>query len=337
MGVGIPSYDRANGVTLRAAARARLYADTAAPTLDATALYHTARERFGGELSLLFRLGARHHAVIEAARHSATNEQWIRGDLVNSLSSLTIRSDVRNYYEEDLLALEVAREPPVGQRTGQGFIAPRLRIATSTARSLPARDVWTLFGDEEWRRNPAIDAGRIVSGTLGAAAGWRGATSSFSGDLAVEWAPPGLGDFEYRLLTADGQWDMVALWSHAISIRGHFLHPLGSSAPAQRWSMVGGPGTLPTLETGLLRGDHLLFVESSYGIPLPWIALPFAGSPSFVMRHAAGSAWTSDEPTPAFEQNLGAGLAFPLVRADLFIDPSEPEDVSLYLAVSLPF
>ena len=336
MGVGFPTYDRVNGVTLRGVVRARLYRDTTAPVLGATALYHTARTSFGGELSLSFRLGSRYRAGLEAARHSATNEGWIRGALENSLSSLLGASDVRNYYEEDVLALEVGRRPPGEQQPGEGYIAPRLRFEASTSRSLPAREVWSLFGDDDWRPNPAIDDGWIASGTVGAEAGWTGATTTFAGDLAVEWAPGGIGDFDFALLTADAAWDMISLWQHTVSVRGHLLHPLGTSAPAQRWSMVGGPGTLPTLETGQLRGDRLLFVESSYGIPLPWVVLPVVGTPSIFARHALGSAW-SEGATPDFDQNLGLGVAFPLVRADLYIDPSEPDAPSISFGLSFPF
>ncbi|MBW3627786.1 MAG: hypothetical protein KY464_00685 [Gemmatimonadetes bacterium] len=337
MGVGFPTYDRVNGVTLRATGSARLYADTAAPKLTATALYHQARNRFGAELSLLLRIGPRHHLVIEAADHSATNDGWIRPDLSNSLAAAFLRSDLRNYYGERMIAVELAREAPTGQRTGRGFVVPRVRLETSRAESLRSRDPWTLFGDEEWRENPPIDAGRIVAGTLGAEAGWRGATSTFAGDAAIEWAPPALGDFDYSLFMLDGRWNMIALWGHTIGVRGHFLHPLGSSAPAQRWSIVGGSGTLPTLATGERRGDHLVFVESSYGVPLTRIVLPFVGSPVLVARHAVGSAWISGAPTPDLEQNLGLGLAFPFIRADLYLNPADRDRLVPSLTFSLPF
>jgi hypothetical protein len=336
MGFGLPTYDRVNGVTLRATGLARLYADTAAPALSATALYYTARETYGIEASLLFRLGTRHHLAFEAARHTATNDAWIRADVANSLAALSLRSDIRNYFAEEMVAVEVAREAPIGQGAGDGFVAPRLRVSASRAESLPARDVWTQFGDEEWRENPAIDPGVIVSGVAGALAGWRGATTAFTGDATVEWAPPGAGDFDFALLTLDGRWDMTALWSHTISVRGHFLHPLGTSAPRQRWSLLGGPGTLPTLEAGQLRGDHLVFVESSYTVPLPWIVLPLAGSPAFVARHALGSAWSSGGRTPDFHQNLGAGLAFPFLRVELFLDPADRDRLVPSVTVSLP-
>jgi hypothetical protein len=334
-GFGIPTYDRVNGATLRLGGELRLYADSMAPRLSAAVMYHTARQRFGGEVTLTKRFAPHYRLTAQAARRPENNDAWIRGDLANSLAALFFRSDTRNYYQADEAMVEAAREVPASIGIGEGYLVPRVRLSVSRATSLPERDVWALFGKKPWRENPAIEPGRIVSGTLGAQAGWRGTTSGFMGSAALEWAPGGAGDFDFRELTVDGRWRMIGLWGHSLSVRGHLLHPLGSSAPPQRWSLLGGPGTLTTLKTGQLRGDHLVFVESIYSVPLLAIAVPVLGSPSVLARHAIGSAWTGGGPTPTFTQNIGAGLAFRFFVVEADIDPTAPRRPAYTAAVSI--
>lgn len=339
-GVGIPTYDRVNGATLRAGALLRLRADTTAPVVRASALYHSGRQAFGGEVDLTSRLGARHYARLEVARRAETRDAWIRGDLANTLAALLFRSDVRDYHEADRVVLEVGRRAVATLDPGEAFVAPRVRLAASRARSLPALDTWSLFGGDDWRANPAIDDGTIVSAAPGALFGWRGVTSRIAGEAELEWAPGAGGDFSFALLTADATWSMLALWRHTIDVRARVAHPLGSDgAPRQRWSILGGPGTLPTFATGEMRGDRLAYVESAYTIPVPRIVLPVVGAPSLVIRHAVGNAWSggAGEGMPPLEQNLGAAIAFRLGRVALDVDPRDPGRRELSVAASLPF
>jgi hypothetical protein len=198
--------------------------------------------------------------------------------------------------------------------------------------------VWALFGDD-WRPNPPIAEGTLVSAVAGVEAGWRGATSAFDGDAAVEWAPGGPGDFQFAQLRAQGRWSMRALWNHAIEVNGITFLPLGGdAAPPQRWSFVGGSNTLPTLERAALRGDHVVFVESAYAIPLPQISVPLLGVPNLRLVHATGTAWVTGADAPPWEQNLGVGLAFSLLEAMLYVDPAgDPLEAEFNLGLTLPF
>ena len=335
-GVGIPTYDRVNGLSLRAGVSARLHDDSVGPTLDATFLYHTARSAPGGEMVLTVPLRKRARILVEAARRPVTNDAWIRGDLANSLAAAFSKSDVRNYYESDIARVTVERTPPASLDVGQGFLAPRVRAAASTDRSLETRDPWSLFGGA-WRTNPPIAPGLITSATAGATGGWRGLTSTFAAVADVEWAVPGLGDFEFGSLTADATWAMLAMWDHSIRVRGHLIQPLTGDVPPQRWGILGGPGTLPTLETGELRGDHLVYIESTYSIPVTAVTVPVVGSPTLVARHAVGSAWASERTSPPWRQNLGFGVAFPLIQAAVDIDPADPGSPAFSISASLPF
>lgn len=337
-GVGFPTYDRVNGVTVRVGGRLRLGSDPDGAHLRGTALYHSARGEVGGIGAFEVPLGRGLWAVAEAARTPVTNEQWIRGDLPNSLAALFARSDARNYHQSDELSFSLLRRPSQPTIQGETFVGPRLTLRASRDRSLSSSGPWSLFGDE-WRPNPPIAEGTLVSLTGGAAGAWRGATSRFDGDVAVEWAPSGWGDFAFTQLVAAGRWEMMGLWGHSIQVYGRTLLPLGESgAPPQRWSFVGGTNTLPTLEFGALRGDHLVFVKSIYSAPVSRVQLPVLGVPSLQVVHAAGSAWRTGEPSPRWEQNLGAGFAFSLLEAVVYVDPAErPLEPRLNLGLSLPF
>jgi hypothetical protein len=52
--------------------------------------------------------------------------------------------------------------------------------------------------------------------------------------------------------------------------------------------------------------------------------------------HAAGMAWVTGTPSPRWEQNLGAGIAFSFASAELFIDPADGFDPTLTLGLELP-
>jgi hypothetical protein len=340
LGVGLPTHNRVDGLTVRAGVEARLWPDTLAPTVTATALYHTARGDWGGEVQLNAQLGRRHAAELLLARHTRTNEDWIRGPLANTLAALALGSDARNYWESDEVMLTLRRLPRVGLQPGEGEVTPWLTLRASRDRSLPAREVWSLFGgDEGWRANPPVAPGELVSAIAGAATQWRGRTSRFAGGAAVEWAPEQLGDFDFAQLSADGEFNMTAMWRHTVLVRGHLLFPLVGDVPPQRWSFVDGSNTLPTLETGALRGDHVVFLESTYAAPVQRLSLPvpFLGPPSLAARHAIGSAWPSGEETPRWEQNLGLGVIFSLAEAFLYLNPADPGQTTLSLGARLPF
>ena len=116
---------------------------------------------------------------------------------------------------------------------------------------------------------------------------------------------------------------MQALWNHQIGVSGYYLQPIGGDeAPLQRWSHVGGSGTLVTLPEAAMRGDHVVFVESIYLAPVTGLTLPFIGEPALRLEHATGAAWRSGDAVPRFEQNLGGGLQASLFHAVLVTDPA---------------
>lgn len=337
-GIALPSFDRVNGLTVGWGLELGLGGDTATVSLLGKATYATARERPGGSVELRVRPSGNSYVALRASRASRTRDRWIRGDFPNSASAFVLRSDVRNYFESDEVELTVGMVPPPPLIQGEMFIAPRVGLRASEDRSLPAENPWTLFRrDEPWRANPAIDDGRIQAVFAGASAGWRGVTARFSGDAEMEWAPGGAGDFEFAQLRAGADWSMAPWPTHRIDARAQLLMTVSGVPPAQRWSMVGGPGILPTLEPGSMRGDQVFFVETAYTLPIGGIVLPLVGPPSVRVEYAAGAAWQTTESRPGFVQNLGLGVEVGFVRAVLYVDPAErPRRAELSLGVITP-
>lgn len=324
LGVGVPRYDRVNGLTLAWGGEVGFGGDTAAVSLLGDVSYATARKRFGGGVEFRVRPTASTALSIRASRGARTQEGWIRDDLSNSASSLLIRSDVRNYHESDQVSVTISGSPPPPLIEGERFIAPYLGVRVSEDRSLIAASPWSLLrGDEDWRFNPAIDDGRLGSLFGGATAGWRGISASFAGEAAVEWSPGGVGDFQFAQVTASADWHMVALRQHQIEAGGYILLPVSGSAPRQRWSMIGGAGTLPTFTTAAMSGDHLLFIRSAYLADIQSLQIPGIGPPSLRIEYLAGTAWRSGDPMPFLEQNVGAGIQILFATAMIYLDPAE--------------
>ncbi len=322
-GLGVPTYERVNGLSLFGGVEAAFGGrDTATVTLGATLGYRALRGQVDGQVRATYRPTPRAQFAIRAARGTRTTESWIRGDLANSLAALGMGSDVRDYFESDELAATIERLPPPPLVQGEGFIAPLLSVRISRDRSLVAHEPWSLFGGEEWRLNPPIDEGLLASLVAGATMGWRGVTSAFQGATAIEWSPGGIGDFEFAQVSAAATWSMEALWRHRIGVTGYALIPISSEAPLQRWTFVGGPGTLRTLPTASMRGDHAVYLNSVYLIPMSPVRLPLIGEPVIRFEHAVAAAWRTGDPTPRLEQSLGAGIQVLVFKALLYADPA---------------
>lgn len=338
LGIALPTYDRVNGLTAGWGTELGIGGDTASVSLIGKVSYAVSRERPGGSLELRVRPSRDSYVALRASRASRTRDRWIRDDFANSASAFILRSDVRNYYESDEVELTIGRLPPPPIIQGESFIVPRFGLRVSEDRSLVAAEPWTVFRrDEPWRANPSIDDGNIEAVFAGASAGWRGLTSRFAGDTEIEWAPRGMGDFEFAQLRAGADWSMVPRLLHRVDARARLLLTVSGAAPAQRWSTVGGPGTIPTLDPNSMRGDQLFFVETGYALPIRGVVLPFAGPPFIRIEYAAGAAWRTGSDRPDFAQNIGLGAQIRAVTAMFYVDPAErPRRTRFSLGVELP-
>lgn len=335
-GLRIPSYDRVDGLTAGVGAGYFLPQLAAVePVLRGRVAYHSQRGAWsgGGELGLI---GGPITLRGGMERATLTNEEWIRRTPVNSLSFLTRGKDYRNYYQADLRYISLEG---VFDATTTIF-RPSVRAQLEDAVSLRAGDPWTVLSADSVRTNPAIDRGRISS--LITALTVELERSSFQTTLGgrVEVASEALkGDFEFNRFELFGEWAMKALADHTLAVEWTFRGPLPGtdSLPHQRWTFVGGSGTLYTFQTGQFPGDRVAFVETEYLIPLPdRMRVPILGTPSFDLLHHVGMAWAHGHDRD-FEQNVGLRLRFPLVYVRAITNPrTRFDDLEIGIGVNLP-
>jgi hypothetical protein len=325
MGLHPPTYERVNALGLRWGAAYISTPDTIAQTrLHAWAGYMSGRGALEGG-SELSRRRAGTVLAVGASDETMTNDRWIRSDLRNSLSFLWDGDDYRNYYLARRAYLRLGHDFG-GERRG---LAIALRGQVEDDRSLHTTPAWTLFGGDDARPNPPIDEGTITGLTAGLDGRWVGQKFALTGAAGIETAGHTLGgDFAFNSFRLLGALGMDALANHALLIRWYFQGPfLGTgSLPRQRWSILGGSGTLPAYDIGQFNGDRVAFVESRYIIPLPerW-ELPILGSPDLELAHAIGNAWTEGMDASLI-QNLEARIRFTLIYGYIATDPLHPSD-----------
>jgi hemolysin activation/secretion protein len=130
---------------------------------------------------------------------------------------------------------------------------------------------------------------------------------------------------------------LQALANHTLEIEGYFQGPLGTdSLPRQRWSMVGGSGTLYTFGVGQFFGDRVVYLENKYSIPFARrFRLPVLGQPKVQFLYQVGMAWTFEQER-AFEQNVGLKIQFPLLYARVITNPADTHDTKVGIGVTFP-
>jgi hypothetical protein len=337
-----PTYDRVNGLGLHGGFRLLLpRIGLVEPDLHARVDFLAARQRGAGGLQLGLHTPGGFFAGLGAERGPATRDAWIRTDFANSFWFAVLGEDLRNWYDAERAWAGIGHELPYAAGTASLSLTAQAENATS----LPARDPWHAWGDNPLRANPAIDEGRIVSFALAAAADWSQPTFEALIRGSVERAVPSAGgDFAFSAFDLAGIWSMKALADHTYTLTTQFRGPLPGTAalPRQRWSAVGGRGTLPTLEDLERAGDRLVFLSSEYSIPIPGIDLRLLGEPALELVHVLGTAWSDGKPgTPGtgsrdIAQNLGLRLRFRLTWIMGIVDPSDSDSFRLLAGFARP-
>ncbi|MFW6201866.1 MAG: hypothetical protein ACOC8B_04765, partial [Gemmatimonadota bacterium] len=333
-----PWYDRVDGLWIRWGAAYRIAQIANAETsLLGDVGYRTEVDDATGGAAIRIERG-RGAATAGVARRTGTNEDWIRGALRSALSFVWDGDDNRDYHSvEELYAGFRWRGGAPGRRYGA-----RVRAQLEEASSLPTGDPFALLEDSPFRPNPPIDDGRIASVAAGLDGTWVGRSSAIEGAAEVELAADGPlgGEFGFGRFAVHGAWAMEALADHVLEIEWYGQGPLPGTEtlPRQRWTFVGGSGTLDTRDEGAFRGDRVVYVETDYVIPLPGLVrLPILGAPDLELLHRAGMAWTALEERDLV-QNVGARLQFFSLYIRALTEPAEPADAfELDIGLSWPF
>ncbi|NJD10260.1 MAG: hypothetical protein FIB01_07385 [Gemmatimonadetes bacterium] len=351
----VPGYDRVDAFS--PAVRARLLLPAGGrlePSIETWAGFHSARGRLDGGAAALLARG-KTSLALGVERTTLTNDGWIRGPISNAISYLWDGTDVRDYYQARRSWVELRHRLEQGARMTTVWV----RGQVEDAHSLNAGDPWTLFEPDSTRPNRPVDDGRISSLLAGATVSWRRPTFETVLAGATEYAVDAFdSDFIFRSYRLDLAWAMPAFRNHTLEIAAHAQGPLpfGSehpwpvpggqpascdcttppaTIPRQRWSHVGGSGTLHTFGDAAFQGSRVLFVESRYGIPLgPSLRLPFLGAPTFELLHAAGMAWTRDA-SRHLEQNVGFRLRYNLLYLRFLSNPANG-DIKFNAGVAFP-
>jgi hypothetical protein len=342
VGLRIPTYDRVNGLALPWGPK--LEVNDARVDVDALVTYRSNLGKWDPSLEGSLRPGDQNELRFYVGRGTFTSDAWIHGDLLNSATAFFAGSDSRNYFRGDRATARFAHAI-----TGDGiiitpFIGGNIESDWSTGSLAPSKSPWSVFGRKgslRMRRpNPRVAKGSITSALGGATidlvrGGLDGKLDAML-EQSVRTAlkpdcsgvpvggtclQPQPGD-AFTQVTLDGRLSFPTFGTQTFAFKTHAVLTGGSGdAAAQRFAYLGGAATLATVDLLALGGDHLLYVQGDYTIPIDRIQLPFVGSPFIGLRYSAGNAGVGT--LPALIQNLGVGVGASLFRADYSIDPAK--------------
>lgn len=320
-GLRIPSYDRANGLSLPIGPTI----EVGGASVDLVATYRSQLGRVDPTVTTRMQVGRKLWLDAFAGRETRTNEDWINGRLSNSLNTFISGHDERNWYRATAAQVAVSRlfERPTMTAT--------YSVGAAFERSTPVRPTLAVTGgpwsltergdtaDGTWRPNPQIAGGDITSATGKAAYQWMAGTITAHLDVNLE-VPLSVSTGEsFTQTIVDGRIDFPTFGLQRYRLEIHGVFTPGDTAPGQRFSYLGGGGTLPTVEPLLaIGGDQLVFIDSRYEVPMTFVKLPFAGSPTITFRHILGAAGI--QSLPDLIQIVGARLSVPFVRVQWLID-----------------
>lgn len=255
-----------------------------------------------------------------------TNDRWIRSDLMNSLSYLWNGKDNRDYYAAQRIYGEFNRALERGPRHTRYWI----RGQREDASPLRAGTPWSVIEPDSLRPNRQVTESSITSLIVGAASEWTGSASAWEATGWIETAGSQLvdSDFAFNMYALSTVYAMKAIANHTLEIEGYFRGPFPGTEtlPLQRWTHLGGSGTLYTEQIAAFQGDRLFFVESEYTIPFSdRLKLPILGLPKLRIMHNIGMVWTNDEDRD-FEQNIGARIQFNFAHVRYIRNPRNGDE-----------
>lgn len=323
-GFHIPTYQRVDAVTIGWGAIARFDDVPGRPDLEGSVRYLTGPSDFQGSLRNSWYTSTRLRLGLAASRATRTMDGWIRPQWYNSLATLVADDDAANYYRGDRFGLEAewrGTRPPIWEDGAEWNLT--VSAFLEDAKSLAARDTWAVFKGEypegmpaARHPNPAVDEGKHYS--LVANYDWmkRGAAgrSAFGLGLEYSWdgedfAVPEDGDQgDFTFLAAEGRASTrhVTSWGHAWDVFAISRVTLGGDVPGQRYSTIGGPGTVPTMPLRSIRGPQLVYADATYAIPV--LGMATLGGLDGFLRVSGGSTWGAGAPF-RLEEALSGGVA----------------------------
>jgi hypothetical protein len=331
-GLGLPKYDRVNGLSLPVVGLVTLA--NGRFELEPSVTYRSRLGKLDPALDLRMGDTAGIQFIGRAARDTRTNDAWIYRDYINSLLSFTVGTDTRNYFRSDIAEGRVVTH--LGSETSRlmPFIGGRYeRVHPVSA----VGNVFSLFGrhsqEHMARPNPLVQEGDIGSVLAGAEFTSRAGVVASAARAEVEQSVRAPGGSSFTQLTVHGTVEFPTVRDHRLRVRAHGVATRGDSVPMARFAYLGGSGTLPIVDLLELGGSELLFVESRYLIPVPGLVLPMVGSPIVTLRHLMGGAGVGS--LGEFQQEVGVGVGLSVLRIDYTIGAGGRSGQELGVGISL--
>ena len=321
-GIGIPSYDRSDGLSLPFSPLLSLSESRVLVAPSVT--YRSDLGAIDPAIAVTLEPTRRVRLEGYAGRATFSNDRWIWSDLVNSASTLFLGLDTRNYFRADRAELRAHRLWERGASTFEPYVGARWEHAWSVGPTVGATGrPWSVLGRNDVERmlrpNPQVTPGHIASALVGATYESSGRALNVGVELTTEAAFDAPADRRFVQNTFEARLDFPTFGTQWFELENHVVLTAGDTAPPQRWAYLGGAGTLPLLDLLTLGGDQLLFLQSSYHVPIDRIVVPLLGSPTVTVRHILGSAGVGR--LPDLHQDIGLGLALSFFRLQVDLDP----------------
>lgn len=329
-GLVLPAYDRADGLSLPVAGlfvAKRL-------SIEPRIIARSQLGRVDPWLDVVDSVGVASAFSLSGGRNTFSNDEWFRSNIVNSLETIGLGNDARNYFRGTRGDAKYAWQSDTGETYHSLYIGVRGEHALTVRPGVGVTGgPWSFFGrhgdDDMLRPNPAIDNGvtkslRAGVGVFSPASDIHGHATlgielgRFDGDTVAGIANQSSRDFAQA--TFDGIITFPTFGDQYIQFNGHAVASSHGGTPRQRWAYLGGSGTLPTFDLFQFGGDQLVYLEGHYNLPITSREIPLLGPPTIALHDAIGGAGVGSIKT--LHQNIGARLSFGPIYIGFVMDPA---------------
>lgn len=324
----LPTYDRVNGLSVPFGPTISVGDDRF--VVNPAITYRTHIGKVDPSISIVgqFTADSTIGFALTGSRGTFTNDGWIRSNIINSLVSLELGTDSRNYFRGDRgeARLTSSLHLPIELDAATVFVGARTERDWSTGwRNGNNNGPYSIFtrGDTVngiERPNPEINAGHITSAIAGGHLEYVGLPASLTMDLLIEAAGKTPLGGNFQQLTIDQGSSIRTFAGQHIDLRAHLVATASSSGtPAQRYAYIGGSGSLAGVDLLSRGGDHLYFLDALYAFPLNMIEIPILGNPYVAPHFAMGAAAVGGFGAPV--QNIGARIGVSIFTIDWVLNP----------------
>ena len=326
-GFHLPLYDRVDGLSVPWGPRITL--GDARLVVDPTLTYRSNLGAYDVAATVRSAIAKGWTATAFGGRTTLTNDRWIQSDLANSISTIGVGSDYRNYWRSTRFEAKLAREWTFSEGDLQISAGGR----TENDWSVRGGGPWSLFNRNDTlhmkRPNPGVERGNLSSALFGARGSWQREHVAFDAGADVEVVLDAPTDEHFTQTTifarASFPTFVTKLGTQSFIFHTHMVLTAGDTAPPQRFAYLGGGGTLPTFALLSRGGDQLVFLEGLYNFPIQTLHIPFLGTPIITVREMLGG--TGVGSLGRFDSNIGARLTIGFLSGELFINPDNGDHV----------